>query len=63
MFLLTGSILAFFAIVAALASLPVAGAVFALATFLWVMIANPTRRTSVADVSTPWDATYERINR
>lgn len=45
MFQLVGSLLAFFAIVAALASLPVAGAVFAVATFLWVMIANPNRRT------------------
>jgi hypothetical protein len=63
MFQLIGGLLAFFAIVAALASLPVAGAVFALATFLWVMIANPNRRTNVADDGTPWGATYERTNR
>ena len=63
MFQLIGSLLAFFAIASALASLPVAGALFALATFLWVMIANPNRRTNVADDSAPWGAIYERTNR
>lgn len=36
---------------------------FALATFLWVMIANPNRRTNLADDGAPWGATYERSNR
>jgi len=63
MFQLIGSLLAFFAIAAALASLPVAGAVFALATFLWVMIANPNRRANVADGGASWGAIYERTNR
>jgi hypothetical protein len=63
MFQLIGSLLAFFAILSMLAGLPVAGAVFALATFLWVIIANPNRRTNVADAGSSWDATYERINR
>jgi hypothetical protein len=63
MFQLIGSLLAFFAIAAALASLPVAGALFALATFLWVVIANPNRRTNVADGGASWSAIYERTSR
>ena len=63
MFQLIGSLLAFFAIISVLAGSPFAGTVFALTTFLWVMIANPNRRTNVADDGAPWGATYERTNR
>ena len=63
MFQLIGSLLAFFAIVSVLAGSPIAGTVFALTTFIWVVIANPNRRTNVEDVGASWGCTYERINR
>jgi hypothetical protein len=63
MFQLIGSLLAFFAIISVLAGSPFAGTVFALTTFIWVMIANPNRRTNVADGGASWGAIYERTNR
>ena len=60
MFQLIGSLLAFFAIVSVLAGSPIAGTVFALTTFIWVVVAKPNRRDRAAakDVA-PWDAIYE----
>ena len=63
MFQLIGGLLGFFAIVSALAGAPIAGAVFALATFVWVMIAKPSRRTNLAKVGAPWGAAYEAVSR
>jgi hypothetical protein len=63
MFQLIGSLLAFFAIVSALAGAPIAGTGFALATFLWVVVAKPRQRTSLAKVGAPWGAAYAVANR
>jgi hypothetical protein len=63
MFQLIGSLLAFFAIVSALAGAPVAGAVFALVTFLWVVIAQPSQRTNLAKVGASWGAAYAVASR
>ena len=41
MFQLIGSLLAFFAIISVLAGSPFAGTVFALTTFIWVVVAKP----------------------
>ena len=41
MFQLIGSLLAFFAIISVLAGSPIAGTVFALTTFIWVVVAKP----------------------
>ena len=59
MFQLIGSLLAFFAIVSVLAGLPVAGTVFALITFIWVVVANPGRRDRIAKDDAPWGSVYE----
>ncbi len=58
MFQLIGSLLAFFAIISVLAGSPIAGTVFALTTFIWVVVANPGRRDRVAKDSNPWDSAY-----
>ena len=60
MFQLIGSLLAFFAIISVLAGSPIAGTVFALITFVWVVVAKPGRRdrTAAKDVA-PWGAMYE----
>ena len=59
MFQLIGSLLAFFAIISVLAGQPIAGTVFALITFIWVVVANPKRRDRVAKDDTPWGSIYE----
>ncbi|MBI2740167.1 MAG: hypothetical protein HYX38_26930 [Rhodospirillales bacterium] len=59
MFQLIGSLLAFFAIISAVAGAPLAGAVFALLTFIWVVVAKPARRSDAAKDETPWDSIYE----
>ncbi|HET9395310.1 MAG TPA: hypothetical protein VFO36_04575 [Nitrospiraceae bacterium] len=59
MFQLIGSLLAFFAIVSMLAGSPFAGAVFALMTFIWVVVAKPKRRDRSAENVAPWDSVYE----
>ncbi|SEP07982.1 hypothetical protein SAMN02990966_03860 [Rhodospirillales bacterium URHD0017] len=59
MFQLIGSLLAFFAIVSVLAGSPVAGTVFALATFAWVVVAKPNRRERPAKEIVPWGAIHE----
>jgi hypothetical protein len=59
MFQLIGCLLAFFAILSVLAGLPVAGAVFALITFIWVVVANPKRRDRVAKDDAPWGSILE----
>ena len=60
MFQLIGSLLAFFAIISVLAGSPIAGTMFALTTFIWVVVAKPNRRdrTAAKDVA-PWGAIYE----
>jgi hypothetical protein len=58
MFQLIGSLLAFFAIFSAFAGEPLAGTVFALATFLWVLLAKPRRRERVVQETAPWGAIY-----
>ena len=64
MFQLIGSLLAFFAIISVLAGSPVAGTVFALTTFIWVVVANPRRRERAAKNVAPWDSVYEaRVSR
>ena len=40
-----------------------AGAVFALVTFLWVVIAKPSQRTNSAKVGAPWGAAYAVASR
>lgn len=59
MFQLIGGLLAFFAIVSVLAGLPLAGTVFALNTFVWVVVANPRRRNRVVKDDAPWGSIYE----
>jgi hypothetical protein len=59
MFQLIGSLLAFFAIASVLADSPIAGTVFALITFIWVVLANPRRRDRVVKNEAPWGAIYE----
>ena len=51
MFHLIGGLLAFFAILSVLAGSPIAGAVFALITFIWFVAAGPRRHkpASTAD--------------
>ena len=58
MYQLTGSLLALFAIFAAVAGAPVAGAVFALLTFVRVLVANSGRRTRPAQYGAPSGAVY-----
>ena len=58
MFQLIGSLLAFFAIISVLAGSPIAGTVFALTTFIWVVVAKPSRRDRAARM-TPPGAVYE----
>jgi hypothetical protein len=59
MFQLIGSLLAFFAIISVLAGSPIAGTVFALTTFIWVVVANPGRRDRIVKDDAPWGAIYE----
>jgi hypothetical protein len=60
MFQLIGSLLAFFAIISVLAGSPIAGTMFALTTFIWVIVANPSRRDlPAAKDDAPWDSMYE----
>ena len=59
MFQLIGSLLAFFAIVSVLAGSPIAGTVFALITFVWVVVAKPNRRDRAVKDVAPWGAIYE----
>ena len=57
MFQLIASLLGFFAILSALAGSLIAGTVFALLTFIWVVVAKPARRAQPS--SAPWGAVYE----
>ena len=59
MFQLIGSLLAFFAIISVLVGSPVAGTVFALTTFIWVVVAKPNRRVRPIKELAPWDSIYE----
>jgi hypothetical protein len=59
MFQLIGSLLAFFAIVSAIADAHLAGAVFALLTFIWVVVAKPGRRSAAVKDQAPWDSLYQ----
>lgn len=59
MFQLIGSLLALFSIVSVLAGAPIAGTVFALTTFIWVLVANPRHHDRAAKDAAPWDAIYE----
>jgi len=59
MFQLIGGLLAFFAIFSAITGAPVAGAVFALSTFIWVIVANPNRRERRVKDVTPRGIVYE----
>ena len=59
MFQLIGGLLAFFAIVSVLAGSPIAGTVFALITFVWVVVAKPNRRDRAVKDDAPWGAVYE----
>ena len=59
MFQLIGGLLAFFAIVSVLAGSPIAGTVFALTTFIWVVVAKPGRRDRAVKDVAPWGAIYE----
>ena len=59
MFQLIGSLLAFFAILSVLAGLPIAATVFALTTFIWIVVAKPKRRDRVAKDDAPWGRFYE----
>lgn len=59
MFQLIGGLLAFFAIVSVLAGSPIAGTVFALVTFVWVVVANPRRHERPVKEDAPWGAIYE----
>jgi hypothetical protein len=59
MFQLIGSLLAFFAIISVVAGSLFAGTVFALATFVWVVVAKPNRRDRTAKDDAPWGAIYE----
>ncbi len=52
MFQLIGSLLAFFAVISVVAGAPLAGTVFALLTFIWVVVARPVRRPdAVGDIA------------
>lgn len=59
MFQLIGSLLAFFAIISVAAGSPIAGTVFALTTFIWVVVAKPNRRVRPVKELTPWASIYE----
>jgi hypothetical protein len=59
MFQLIGSLLAFFAIISVLAGSPIAGTVFALTTFIWVVVAEPNRRERIVKDDASWDSIYE----
>lgn len=58
MFQLIGCVLALLAILTALAGAPVAGTVFALLTFVWVIRAKPRQARLVND-DAPWGVVYE----
>ncbi|WP_421999805.1 hypothetical protein [Reyranella sp.] len=60
MYQLVGCLLALLAIVAALADAPLGGTLFALLTFLWVVVSKPrTQRPPVPHIVLPWDAVYQ----
>ena len=59
MFQLIGSLLAFFAVISVVADAPLAGTVFALLTFIWVVVAKPGRHSAAAKVEATWDSIYE----
>jgi hypothetical protein len=59
MFQLIGSLLAFFAIISVLAGSPLAGTVFALTTFIWVVVAKPNRRDHIVKDDAPWGSICE----
>lgn len=59
MFQLIGCLLAFFAIISIAAGSPIAGTVFALLTFVWVVVAKPNRRDRPVKEVAPWDPIYE----
>jgi hypothetical protein len=42
-----------------LAGSPIAGTVFALTTFIWVVVAKPARRDRPVKDDAPWGAIYE----
>jgi hypothetical protein len=58
MFQLVGSLLALIAILSALADAPAAGTLFALCTFVWVVVAKPRHARVVKD-DAPWGVVYE----
>ena len=59
MYQLVGSLLALFAILTALSEAPVAGTLFALSTFMWVLFAKPRRRALLVRAKAPWGAVHE----
>ena len=59
MFQLIGGLLASFAIISVLAGSPIAGTVFALITFIWVVVAKPARRDRPVKDDAPWGTIYE----
>ena len=59
MYQLIGGLLAIFAILSALAGALVAGAVFALLTFIWVVVAKPGHRASAPKDDGAWGDVYE----
>ncbi|MBM3647476.1 MAG: hypothetical protein FJX11_06760 [Alphaproteobacteria bacterium] len=58
MFQLFGGLLASIAMLCTLAGAPLVGILFAIATLLWVVNANPARRSGVARFEGPWRAVY-----
>ncbi len=58
MFQLIGGLLAFFAVISVVADAPFAGAVFALLTFIWVVVAKPDRRPTAVKQPAPWGSLY-----
>jgi hypothetical protein len=58
MFQLIGSLLALIAILFALAGAPAAGTLFALLTFIWVVVAKPSRRVPPIKDGAPWGVVY-----
>lgn len=60
MYQLVGCVLALLAILAALADAPLGGTLFALLTFLWVVVAKPRPLPATAPhIVLPWDAVYQ----
>lgn len=59
MFQLVGGLLAFLAVFSAFAGALVAGVVFALLTFAWIVLAKPARRNGTAKHVDRWGNVYE----